>query len=228
MESRSDSRLPRISIDGSSRQAATARSRNRSSAARIVSTPTACLSWKTSPARIDSMIAGVPPSSRVLRVGEVGVLVVVDVGDRAAARDVGHPVGEQLAPRHQHARGRRTADELVRGQEDGVLVRERVARPGRGTSRCRRTARRPRSPRTTARRARAGSSATATRVGDDAGDVGGGRERADLQRSVGVASRTRRAGRRGRCGRRRPAGSSRRRRSTRATASRWSGARTAR
>ena len=30
----------------------------------IVSDPTACLSWKTSPARTASMIAGVPPSSR--------------------------------------------------------------------------------------------------------------------------------------------------------------------
>ena len=49
---------------GSSAQAATARVRNRSSAARIVSTPTACFSWKTRPARTDSMMAGVPPSSR--------------------------------------------------------------------------------------------------------------------------------------------------------------------
>ena len=38
--------------------------RNRCSRAWIRSVPTACLSWKTSPARIDSMIPGVPPSSR--------------------------------------------------------------------------------------------------------------------------------------------------------------------
>ncbi len=49
---------------GSSRHAATARASRRSSWARIVSTPTASLSWKTSPARTASMIAGVPPSSR--------------------------------------------------------------------------------------------------------------------------------------------------------------------
>ena len=51
-------------MDGSCDHAATARARKRSSCARIVATPTACLSWKTSPARIDSMMAGVPPSSR--------------------------------------------------------------------------------------------------------------------------------------------------------------------
>ena len=44
--------------------AASARSRKPCSRARISSTPTACFSWNTSPARIDSMIAGVPASSR--------------------------------------------------------------------------------------------------------------------------------------------------------------------
>ena len=94
-------------MPGSSRQASTARRRCRSSCARIVSVPTASLSWKTSPARIDSMIAGVPPSSRWVGVVEVAVVVVVDVGDRAAAGHVRHPVGEQLAARDQHARRRR-------------------------------------------------------------------------------------------------------------------------
>ncbi len=37
---------------------------NAASRARIASAPTDCFSPKTSPARIDSMIAGVPPSSR--------------------------------------------------------------------------------------------------------------------------------------------------------------------
>ena len=37
---------------------------NVSSRSRIASTPTASFSWNTSPARIDSTIAGVPPSSR--------------------------------------------------------------------------------------------------------------------------------------------------------------------
>jgi hypothetical protein len=78
---------------GLGRQASTARAgRSRSSWARIVSTPTASLSWKTSPARIDSMIAGVPPSSRWLGSVEVAVVVGVDVGDRAAAGHIGHPV----------------------------------------------------------------------------------------------------------------------------------------
>ena len=49
---------------GSATHASTARRSSSSSCAWIVSTPTACLSWKTSPARIDSTIAGVPPSSR--------------------------------------------------------------------------------------------------------------------------------------------------------------------
>ena len=49
---------------GSSRQAVTARWRKWSSRARMVSTPTASLSLKTSPARMASMMAGVPPSSR--------------------------------------------------------------------------------------------------------------------------------------------------------------------
>ena len=49
---------------GSVRQAAMARSMNSSSRSRIASTPTRCLSWKARPARIDSTMAGVPPSSR--------------------------------------------------------------------------------------------------------------------------------------------------------------------
>ena len=49
---------------GSSFQAVTARSSSASSWAWMVSVPTAVLSWKTSPARIDSTMPGVPPSSR--------------------------------------------------------------------------------------------------------------------------------------------------------------------
>ena len=45
-------------------QDSTARRMKDRSRAWMVSGPTACLSWKTSPARIDSTIAGVPPSSR--------------------------------------------------------------------------------------------------------------------------------------------------------------------
>ena len=115
---------------GSSRQAVDRAARAAAPpAARIVSVPTASLSWKTSPARIDSMIAGVPPSSRCVGVVEVAVVVGVDVGDRAAAGHVRHPVGEQLAPRDEHAGRRRAADELVRREEDRVLVGQRVAGP---------------------------------------------------------------------------------------------------
>jgi hypothetical protein len=40
------------------------RRRGAGAAAQLGEAPTASLSWNTSPARIDSMIAGVPPSSR--------------------------------------------------------------------------------------------------------------------------------------------------------------------
>ena len=165
----------------------------------------------------------------VHRVVEVAVLGRVDVGDRAAARHVGHPVAQQLAADDQHAGRARPADELVRAEEDRVLVRTAGPRRGRRTSRSRRTARRRRSPRTTARRARCSSAEMRVRVADDAGDVAGGRERADLQRPVGVLD----AARASSCGEVDVAvgvlaGSRRRRRSTRATAARWSGARTAR
>ena len=60
------------------------------------------------------------------RVVDVAVLGGVDVGDRASTHHVGHAVAQQRAPNHQHARRARTADELVRADEHGVLVRQRV------------------------------------------------------------------------------------------------------
>ena len=45
-------------------QRAIARRMNDCSRSAILSWPTASFSWKTSPARIDYTIAGVPPSSR--------------------------------------------------------------------------------------------------------------------------------------------------------------------
>ena len=62
------------------------------------------LSWKTSPARIDSTIAGVPPSSRCYGVVEVHVFLGIDVGDGAAADHNGNAVGEQLPTDRQDAR----------------------------------------------------------------------------------------------------------------------------
>ena len=44
---------------------ATALATNDSSRCLIASTPTASLSWNTSPARIDPTMSGVPPSSRI-------------------------------------------------------------------------------------------------------------------------------------------------------------------
>ena len=51
-------------MSGLADQRAIARSMNDASRRRIASTPTASFSPKTRPARIDSTIAGVPPSSR--------------------------------------------------------------------------------------------------------------------------------------------------------------------
>ena len=62
--SRSGSELPRIRICGFRPQDASARRAKAPSRRRISSAPTASLSANTSPARIDSTIAGVPASSR--------------------------------------------------------------------------------------------------------------------------------------------------------------------
>ena len=83
---------------------------------------------------------------------EVAVLGRADVGDGAAADDVGHAVREQLAPHDEHAGRAGAADELVRAEEDRVLVARAGAPSRSGASRSRRTARRRRSPRTRARR----------------------------------------------------------------------------
>ena len=64
MESRFALLLPRISIAGFRDQASMARVTKPLSSSSITSEPTASLSWKTRPARMASMIAGVPPSSR--------------------------------------------------------------------------------------------------------------------------------------------------------------------
>ena len=72
----------------------------------------------------DGRGAALLPGDRVV---EVAVPDRVDEGDRAAARGGRHPVADQLAADDQDAGGLRAADELVRGQEDRVLV---VAAPG--------------------------------------------------------------------------------------------------
>ena len=56
------------------------------------------------------------------RVIEVAVADRVDERDGPAAGHGGHLVADQVAAHDQDAGGLRAADELVRGQEDGVLV----------------------------------------------------------------------------------------------------------
>ena len=116
------------------------------------------------------------------------------------------------------------ADELVRRDEHRVLVSE----PRRaGSCRSAGTARRPRSPSTTARRAGAADRHPVD-VGDDAGHVRGGGEAADLHRPVGVAAQLVLEVLEVDAAVAVLAGSSRGRRPTRARAARWSGARRAR
>ncbi len=121
----------------------------------------------------------------VLRVGEVAVLGLVDVGDRPAARNDRDPVGEKFPAGDENARGSRSTDELVWRQEDGVLVGVRML----GAVRVHRDVDVRRGGGEVPERQRA---VAVQGVGDpagvrhDAGDVGCGGEGADLQRAVGV------------------------------------------
>ncbi len=109
------------------------------------------------------------------------MLAGADVRDGAAAYHVGDTVREQLAPHGEHAGRAWPADELVRAEEDGVLVGERVLRADRLHL----------DPHV---RGRGGEiperegAVTVQQVGDrarvreDPRHVGGGGERSDLQR----------------------------------------------
>src|SRR3569623_3568866 len=116
------------------------------------------------------------------RIDDVAVLFLVDVRDRAAAGTRRHRVAQQLALDDEHARRLRAADELVRRDEHGVLVRavalvdlDVAVRAGGGEV--------PEAER----------AVLVEELGDgglngrDAGDVGGGREAADLERPRGEA-----------------------------------------
>ncbi len=118
------------------------------------------------------------------RVGEVAMLGRVHVRNRAAAGDVGNAVAQQVAPNDQHARRARAADELVRAEEDRVLVRERIGAAvhvdvdvGRGGGE---VPERQRAVPVQQGRDRVG-------VADDSGDVARRGERADLHRAIVVA-----------------------------------------
>jgi hypothetical protein len=121
----------------------------------------------------------------VVEVGKVVLAGGVDVADGPSARHRRYRVAGELAAHDQDPRRARPADELVRGEEGRVLVRQRAAvvaahgdlevRTGGGVV--------PEGERAMAveqLRDRVG-------VGDHPGDVGGGRERADPERPVGVA-----------------------------------------
>ena len=164
--------------------------------------PTASLSWNTSPARIDSTIAGVPPSSRCDRVVEVAVLGRVDVRDRAAA-------GHGRAPGWRSSSRRTPSTPGVPGppmnlcgrEEHRVLVAPRLAgraphldvdvRRGRGEV--------PERQRAVPVQQRGDR----RRVGDDAGDVAT-RPRTSRSAAAGRRGREQLAleRRRRRCGRR--------------------------
>ncbi len=113
------------------------------------------------------------------RVGMVAVAARADAQDRPAAGHRRHPVAQQRALGHQYAGGARAADELVRGEEHRVLVGhvDREVRTGRGVVPARKRA-------VAAQHGRG-----ALDVGDDARDIGRGREAADLQRPVGIAAK---------------------------------------
>ena len=116
------------------------------------------------------------------RVVEVAVLDVVDVGHGAAARHVGHPVGQQRAAYDEDAGGRRTADQLVRAEEHRVdPVHRQVDVRRRGGE----VPQRQRAVLVQQRR-------EAGHVAEDPGDVGRRREGADEQRPVGELGQPRR------------------------------------
>ena len=140
------------------------------------------------------------------RVVEVAVLDGVDVRDRAAAGHDRHPVGQQLAPDDQDAGRAGPADELVRETGRSRPCRRPGSTPSGGTSRCRRTARDAAKSQNDSAPWRCSRVGDAERVGDDAGHVARGRERADLAAAGRRTSPARPRAAPGRCGRRRPRG----------------------
>ena len=170
----------------SDRSARRARSCSR---LRISSTPTASFRANTSPARIDSTIAGVPALLPDLGIRVVDLRRRADEEDRPAGRHRRHRGSQQPTLGNEHAGCPGTAGKLVRREKDGVLVCElsvgdrrhgihldRQIGPGRRVIEEREGA-------VAMERDR-----DAVDVGDDARDVGGSREAAELAGSVGVAA----------------------------------------
>ena len=202
MDSRAAWWLPRTSMPGLAAQRCSTCRHSCSSRAAIRSVPTACLRAKTRPARMDSTMAGVPPSSRatgssrywcpmgstnatVPPPGAVGT--VLRTRSRRTTRTPGvcGPPGNLCGDRNTASlwspapgRGGGDPDRQVRPGGGVVPERQRPVGVQQGGD-------------------RAG-------VGQDAGHVGGGREAADQQRAARVPVQLAAPGRPGRCGRRRP------------------------
>ena len=129
-----------------------------------------------------------PPLLAVLGVLQVALHGRVHVPHRAAPGDDRNAVGEQGAARHEHTGGARPADELVRREEDGVLVVQLGALPAPGPHLDLHVGGRGGEVPEGERPVLVEEGRYGRHVGDDAGDVGGGREGADLEWPVGVAA----------------------------------------
>ena len=130
IDSRGSAGLPRIPIDGSAAQAAIARPDERLLALADRLAADALLELEREPARIDSTMAGVPPSSRCSGSARYTCSSGFTYATVPPPGAVGHAVAEQLAPRDEHAGRAGAADELVRREHDRVLVVELGVRPG--------------------------------------------------------------------------------------------------
>ena len=118
-------------------------------------------------------------------IGDVVVLLGVDVGDGATADDVGDGVGQQLATHDEHAGRAGTPDELVRGQEHGVVVGKGVlVAAGAHVDVDVRSGRRVVPEREGAVLVQQLRNPVGVR--DDAGHVAGGAERGNAQRAIAV------------------------------------------
>jgi hypothetical protein len=111
-----------------------------------------------------------------------------DVGDRAAAGQGGYPVREQVPLGDEDARRARATGELVRGEEDGVLVSQPPVLALRGGVHVDREVRSRGGVIPAGKRAVAvEQDGDRVHVGDDAGDIRRRREAPDLEPARGVA-----------------------------------------
>jgi hypothetical protein len=173
MDSRVASLLPRIRIRGLVDQDSIARRTKECSSSSMVSSPT----YRLDDRRCTTLLAD-------RRIGDIAVVVSADIADSAAAWDCGHPIGDQDPLDHQDARSPRTADKLVGRNENRILGGEGIfALADRihldAHIRC--------GSREVPERQGIVSvqeHGQASDIGNDPGDVGGGRKAADLYRTI--------------------------------------------